>query len=555
MTFLPVVERELRVAARRRSTYWTRFFTALATLAASAWVWQSLTGGQLPHARGAVIFHFISGLAFTYALLAGIGITSDTISQEKREGTLGLLFLTQLAGYDVVLGKLAASSLNAFYRVFSVFPILAIPLLLGALTLSEFWRTALVITNTLFFSLSAGMLISAVSVQERRAMAGTFLLILVVTAGPAVIGALHAFQHKSAYNPTWLLTSAVYPVVLALDAAYKKNPGLFWSCVGATQALALGFLALASVLARRAWQDRASTAARSRWAARQQDWRYGAGLLRQQRRQRLLDTNPILWLNGRNRLKRIHVLAALGGLALLWLWLAWDYPRAMFDPSVYLVTAYLAHLLLKLWVASESTRLLGEDRRTGALELVLSTPLSVDQVLEGNMLALEQQFTWPVTIVLCADAAMLVGGSVDQFLYGSTGWVLMSLGMLIVFIADLYALSWVGLWLGLTSRSANRAFRGAISRVLVLPWIVFIVGLSLVATARWQTFEPSENGLLIAAFLISTAADVFFFFWARNNLRQHFRLAAAHQFTPRDLAEAAHPSPDTAQPILAQAEP
>jgi len=28
MTFLPIVERELRVAARRRGTYWTRWFAA-----------------------------------------------------------------------------------------------------------------------------------------------------------------------------------------------------------------------------------------------------------------------------------------------------------------------------------------------------------------------------------------------------------------------------------------------------------------------------------------------------------------------------------------------
>src|SRR4051812_32516363 len=134
MMFLPVVERELRVAARRGYTYWTRFFGALATLITGAWVWGWGTAGQPGHDRGEFLFQCVSSLAFAYCLLAGITITSDTLSLEKREGTLGLLFLTNLAGYDVVLGKLAASSLNAVYRLFSVFPILAIPLLLGALT-------------------------------------------------------------------------------------------------------------------------------------------------------------------------------------------------------------------------------------------------------------------------------------------------------------------------------------------------------------------------------------------------------------------------------------
>src|ERR1041385_8470469 len=146
MTFLPVVERELRVAARRWYTYWTRFFAALGTLGICAWVWIYGVSDRPTAERGQALFWVISGLAFTYSLLVGVIVTADSISEEKREGTLGLLFLTDLKGYDVVLGKLAATSLNALYRLFCVFPILAIPLLLGSLTLGEFGRMALVLT-------------------------------------------------------------------------------------------------------------------------------------------------------------------------------------------------------------------------------------------------------------------------------------------------------------------------------------------------------------------------------------------------------------------------
>ena len=44
---------------------------------------------------------------------------------------MGLIFLTDLKGYDVVLGKLAATSLNGFYGLLAVFPLLAFPLLTG----------------------------------------------------------------------------------------------------------------------------------------------------------------------------------------------------------------------------------------------------------------------------------------------------------------------------------------------------------------------------------------------------------------------------------------
>ena len=36
MTFLPIVERELRVAARRPGTYWTRWFAAMGMI--SVWL-------------------------------------------------------------------------------------------------------------------------------------------------------------------------------------------------------------------------------------------------------------------------------------------------------------------------------------------------------------------------------------------------------------------------------------------------------------------------------------------------------------------------------------
>ena len=64
-----------------------------------------------------------------YCLFSGRISTADCLSEEKREGTLGLLFLTDLKGYDVVLGKLAATSVSAFYGLLAALPVLAVPVL------------------------------------------------------------------------------------------------------------------------------------------------------------------------------------------------------------------------------------------------------------------------------------------------------------------------------------------------------------------------------------------------------------------------------------------
>jgi ABC-type transport system involved in multi-copper enzyme maturation permease subunit len=101
-----------------------------------------------PHERAQVIFIAISVVCLGYVMMAGIFQTADSISEEKREGTLGLLFLTDLKGYDVVLGKLASSSLHSFYTFLAVVPVMALPLLMGGMTVDEFWRVTLVLVVT-----------------------------------------------------------------------------------------------------------------------------------------------------------------------------------------------------------------------------------------------------------------------------------------------------------------------------------------------------------------------------------------------------------------------
>ena len=101
MTFLPIVERELRSHARRSAAHWSRWAVALV---ASLWSVQVLFAYS-------PFYDLASGGARAYELLLGIGfvvacsaalLTADALSAERREGTLGLLFLTDLKGYDMV---------------------------------------------------------------------------------------------------------------------------------------------------------------------------------------------------------------------------------------------------------------------------------------------------------------------------------------------------------------------------------------------------------------------------------------------------------------------
>jgi hypothetical protein len=80
MTFLPIVERELRVAARRPGTYWTRWFAALGMMV----VWLLFFGSN--HRASAAelnktLFVALGILALGFCLLAGIFLTADCLSE------------------------------------------------------------------------------------------------------------------------------------------------------------------------------------------------------------------------------------------------------------------------------------------------------------------------------------------------------------------------------------------------------------------------------------------------------------------------------------------
>ena len=114
MTFLPIVDRELRVQARQKRTFRLRLANAATAMALVSFMLLVNQGFSTPGSLGHGLFSVLAWLGLIYCLLGGAGNTADCLSEEKREGTLGLLFLTDLKGYDVVLGKLLATSRTVF---------------------------------------------------------------------------------------------------------------------------------------------------------------------------------------------------------------------------------------------------------------------------------------------------------------------------------------------------------------------------------------------------------------------------------------------------------
>src|SRR5439155_13124415 len=229
-----------------------------------------------PHEIAQVLFGILTASAILYSLFSGVFSTADSLSEEKREGTFGLLFLTDLKGYDVVLGKLAASSLNGIYGVMAVVPMLAIPLLMGGVSPAEFGRMALISINALFFSLALGICISAASRSARKAILATLFLIFLIHAVLPALGALFAFRRAIPQAERWLLSPSVgRAYFLAWDPVYLKAGNEFWISLLTIHALAWVWLILASVIAPRAWRDKPAGVQKLRWRERGRLWSFG----------------------------------------------------------------------------------------------------------------------------------------------------------------------------------------------------------------------------------------------------------------------------------------
>ena len=522
MTFMPIVGRELRVAARRRNAFRTRLAAAVAAIALGGWTlwlgadWQSASG------MGRELFRALTACAFVFCLGAGPLFTADTLSAERREGTLGLLFLTDLHGYDIVFGKLAGAAVPAVFSLLAILPVLALPLLLGGVSLMQFGGMALALGNTLFLSLALGMVVSAFCREARSALALTFFLLFLLAFCAAVANG----NVPRGSVGDWALTalSPTPAAILAAQAQFSFSDVRFLLALVGTHALAWVALLWASRAVSRGFLERPATGWLRRWQARWHAWNFGSRAGRREFRRRMLDQNPILWLASRNRMKPL-LLNWLIGIALgVWLlgggflgrdWWSWSMTAAA---AIFLQTPF------KWLMASEAVHRWAEDRTTGALELLLTTPLDVPEILAGQMQAMRRMFAKPVMIVLLMEFLALGIGAVLGGNDTSMGGA--ALVTMLVFVADLLTLCWVGSWLGLVRRKPNQAFTGAVLRVMILPWLVFLALLTF-------TGAPTELGWIWLFWLfVCGTMDVYFLLKAREELGQRFRQLAAEPFRP-----------------------
>jgi len=537
MNFLPVVERELRVAARRKATHWTRFYAALTVIVIGFVLLLGAQGKVSPPRMGQMLFMATSVLGFAFSLLAGIFLTADCLCSERREGTLGLLFLTDLRGYDVVLGKLVANSVTAVYGLLAIVPMLGMPLLLGGTTLGEFLRMALVLSVTLALSLAVGMLASALCEETRSAMLVSLAVMATLTGGIFLVFFTCEELLRIRRMEKLLLPSPIGAFLLSQPGrfGFPRVHAYYWISIAWLTAFSVSMLACACWMLPRSWRQRQVVSTkRSRAASSQSAFRRWTNTVGA--------TNPYRWLVTRERFPRLLARGFFVLVTLVWLvfyCLAAGGRRG--DREECFATCFLMafglHLIVKGMIAMQASRRFCEDRRSGALELLLVSPIEPWTILDGQWAALRRQFGWLLGILAMMNVLLvfvLTSGSLRMPRDAVATFSLVLVGGAVLLFIDYIAIGWVGMRSALDGRKHHRTVLTTLARIMLGPWVAVFIFVTLGFSGAID--DDYIAGMFLVWAAMSTALSLGLAIRAKHALTRDMRRLAAGDGPARAMA-------------------
>lgn len=412
MRVVSVIDRELRTSARQSFTYSLRVLGVVSLLIVLGLF--SLNGDLGPEIGGKLFGWLHATLFFAIWVFAPL-LTSDCISRERREGTLPLLFLTNLNPREIVFAKGFAHSFRAGTLWLAVLPLLAVPLVAGGVGWPEVLISALVNVSALCLATAAGLVASASSKVWSRALALALCIafiffvaylfalpgMLLAAGPPARRGPF--FWMRNEWGPAfglWLATNfeGIWQQWLA-GGGYT-----IWRALAVVGSLAVFSIALlllmirfASWRVKRVWREEPPSA-RVQWLQK----KLFTPLIFQTWLRRWLDwqlaRNPIGWLGQRSWVGRIVVWGWFAVVVCIYSSLFSNmslYQRGFHEVQV--VVAWMLAGSIALSAAGSFRR----ERDTGMMELLLVSPIREWQIIGGRIRGLWTQFL-PAVILLMA---------------------------------------------------------------------------------------------------------------------------------------------------------
>jgi hypothetical protein len=408
----PIVERELRVAMRKLDVRKLRWNISLVCVGISSlFLLLGIVGGE-SFVRSLHPWLFVA--AIYYAVVNTLSLAAGMFVQERQEQTLGFLFLAGLTMVEIFLTKIISTFLIATTYLLALVPFMAIPFLVGGISLDVFWASFWCLPNRLVLTLAVSTFASVCCKEESAAttvaqMAAVVLCVLT----PAIhwVGAAAGVKLSNA----WLLISPAYGPWLIFKQFSYGSPSDFWWNSLVTLGWSLVFFVCAGIVLRRTWRSEITGTSKSLWQSltprllgRSEKWKSG--------RASLLDRNPFAWLASHDRQPERLAWGIVAATAVVWTlgWLLIG--RNWVTVPNFFITATLVNLEVGTVILFAASKRIGEDRRSGALEVLLVTPIEPFEIIDGQLEAIRRQFR-PICWFLAVSWAMLaaVGIGVRQW--------------------------------------------------------------------------------------------------------------------------------------------
>jgi ABC-type transport system involved in multi-copper enzyme maturation permease subunit len=357
MAAWPLIVRELRELSRQGQLFWIRVIAAAIAFGTTAFLLldRTFVGREV----GIYIFDALNRILFFTIIAIGPLITADCVAREKREGTLGLLLLSPLTSRDIILSKLAMNSLRAFTLLLAVIPLMALPIVFGGVPPGYILHWTFRHLLGLSIALSSGLIASTLYrefIQAAVVAEICCLTLLFISGTFSIIGHLGPLVGILLVMVSINFCSAILKERWEKDSAGYEQP--FWIRIFSES---------------QAWHDI------FRWDT-----------------QKARSRHPIAWLQEYSWSARLAK----------WGWCAFVVVAQFVVLVIGLAsnkTFHTAQLLLAtvvvLGLALSGANSFRTERLTGAMELLLVTPLSPMKIIGGRLWGMWVHF-FPAIMIL-----------------------------------------------------------------------------------------------------------------------------------------------------------
>ena len=187
----PVLRNESKIAVRSIK-FTLMIFAYIAVLSIAVMIYYSSVNQQVfsngLYLQSSKLFYVVMAIGQAVLLLFIVpALSSTSICSEREKQTLDILLSSKLTPFQIIIGKVSASSLRVIILIISTMPLYAIGAIIGVVKISNILSLIVFfIVNTIFVS-SIGVFVSTYIKTSKVSTALSYALVLFIYIGIIVI--------------------------------------------------------------------------------------------------------------------------------------------------------------------------------------------------------------------------------------------------------------------------------------------------------------------------------------------------------------------------------